>query len=73
MIFINHNIATYMVSLLNHALLGVIVGILYDKEMRSKGQVATHEASIHYANLTLLSIAVSWNMLLDKCSLFVLV
>ena len=45
----------------------------YGKEMRHKGQVATHEASTHYADLTLLSVSVLWMMLLDKCSSFVLV
>ena len=39
----------------------------------AQGQVATHEASAHYADLALLSISVLWMMLLDKHSLFVLV
>ena len=40
--------------------------------MRTKGEVATGEASAYCADLTLLSMSVSWMVLLDKRSLFVL-
>ena len=42
------------------------------KEMRPKDQVVTREASAHYAYLGLPSISVSWMMLLDKHSSFML-
>ena len=45
----------------------------YGKEMRPKDQVATNEASAHYADLAFPSISVPWTMLLDKLSLFMLV
>ena len=41
--------------------------------MRTKVQVTTHKACAYYADLVLLSISVSWIMLLDKRSSFVLV
>ena len=45
----------------------------YSEEMRPKDKVATREAGVHYADLTPLLISVSWMMLLDKRSSFVLV
>ena len=44
----------------------------YPKEIRPKAQVATHEASTHYADLALQSISMSWMMQLDKRTLCVL-
>ena len=49
------------------------MGMVLRKEMRPKSQVATREASAQYGYLVLLSISMSWVMLLDKRSLFVLV
>ena len=43
------------------------------KKMRPNDQVATHKARAIYADLILLSISVSWIMLINKCSSFVLV
>ena len=55
MIFITHDIATYMASLPNHALWGgpdCWYTWFYGKEMRSKRQVATREASVHCATVS---------------------
>ena len=61
MIFTNHDIAKCMMYK------------FYGKEMRPKAQVATRVANTYYTDFALLSISVSWLMLLDKHSLFVLV
>ena len=51
----------------------VMIYVVYSKEIRPKGQVATIEASTVYANLMLLLISVAWMMLLDMHRSFMLV
>ena len=58
----------YMASLLN-----MPMGAVVCKEMKPKGQVATRETSAHYTYLSPPLISVSWMMLLDKRSSFVVV
>ena len=47
--------------------------VVRGKEMRTKAQVGIPEASAYFAVLALLSISVSWTVILDNRSLFMLV